>query len=129
MIFPPCLDLQADAPLPGPIVREPIERDRQYQCLRATVRPSHPNTNTLYTAVSLTGSGFRLTVILVSHFLLDLQRANCRSVDVGMFLLSYSETDTQSDSTVVFERRIVGSMGASLVIGSMDETEDSDYSH
>ncbi|TFK86762.1 hypothetical protein K466DRAFT_600045 [Polyporus arcularius HHB13444] len=70
-----------------------------------------------------------LTVILVSHFLLDLQRANCRSVDVGMFLLSYSETDTQSESTVVFERRVVGSMGASLVMGSTDETEDSDYSH
>ncbi|RDX52294.1 hypothetical protein OH76DRAFT_1500807 [Lentinus brumalis] len=70
-----------------------------------------------------------LTVILVSHFLLDLQRANCRSVDVGMFLLSYSETDTQSDSTVVFERRIIGSLGASLVMGTMDEPEDSDYSH
>ncbi|RPD75800.1 hypothetical protein L226DRAFT_570044 [Lentinus tigrinus ALCF2SS1-7] len=70
-----------------------------------------------------------LTVILVSHFLLDLQRASDTSRGLGASSLSYSDAEAYSTSTVVFDR-VVGSMGASLEPAtSADETEDSDWDH
>ncbi|TFK86763.1 hypothetical protein K466DRAFT_618635 [Polyporus arcularius HHB13444] len=78
--------------------------------LCSTVRARRPASSTFS---SLT-PGSRLTVILVSNFLLDLQRASCRSVDLGSPSLSHSDTDAHTSSTLVFDRRVIGSMGASL---------------
>ncbi|RDX52293.1 hypothetical protein OH76DRAFT_1416829 [Lentinus brumalis] len=39
---------------------------------------------------------------------------SCRSVDLGSPSLSHSDTDAHTSSTLVFERRVIESMGASL---------------
>ena len=67
----------------------------------------------------------RLTVILVSHFLLDLQRASAGSVGLGATSLSRFDSNARTTSTVVFDR-VVGSMGASLHANEDDSIEDFD---
>ena len=62
----------------------------------------------------------RLTCILVSRFLLDLQGATRRSLHLGTHVGEATDTDARTKSTIIFER-VVGSIASTL-----EPTTDSD---
>ena len=62
----------------------------------------------------------RLTCILVSRFLLDLQGATRRSLQLGTHIGEATDTNARTKSTIIFER-VVGSIASTL-----EPTTDSD---
>ena len=62
----------------------------------------------------------RLTCILVSRFLLDLQGATRKSLHLGTHIGEATDTDARTKSTIIFER-VVGSIASTL-----EPTTDSD---
>ena len=68
----------------------------------------------------------RLTAVLVSHFLLDLQETNQRALRVRSSGAPSNEfsTGTMEWATPRFAARIVGSLGSTLAYPTVDEGED-----